>query len=124
MRDWCGARCVVSCAARVFREAGGRVSTNVRVRDMDLAAHTEGDGRQLEVVVDGLPLFGGAQLAVDATLVCARRRDGSARPRAAATDGVALAAARKLKERVYPELVRGTAGRARLVVLGAEVDGR
>ena len=57
------------------------------VRDLDLALPgAVADGRRLEVVVDGLPLFGGAQLAVDTTLVCALRRDG--RPtRAAVEDG-------------------------------------
>ena len=41
------------------REAGGRVSTHVMVRDLDLGDVHRVDGRQLEVVVDGLPLFGG-----------------------------------------------------------------
>ena len=50
------------------------------------------------VVVDGLHLFGGAQLAVDTTLVSTLHGDGSARRRAADEDGVALAAARKVKE--------------------------
>ena len=38
-------------------------------------------------------------------------------------DGVALAAARRRKERTYPELT-GQFGRARLVVLAGEVGGR
>ena len=46
-------------AARVCREAGGRVSTNLAVRDMDLGAHNHLDGRRLEIVVDGLPLWEG-----------------------------------------------------------------
>ena len=50
-----------------------------------------GDGRRL--VVDGLLLFGGAQLAVDTTLVSTLHGDGSARRRAVDEDGVALAAA-------------------------------
>ena len=62
---------LTSAAARICREAGGRVTTNVVVRDLDLAAPNVGDARRLEVVVDGLPLFGGAQLAVDTTLVSA-----------------------------------------------------
>ena len=52
-----------SAAARVCREAGGRVSANVRVQDMDLAAPNQLDNRRIEVVVNGLPLFHGAQLA-------------------------------------------------------------
>ena len=60
-----------SVMARVCREAGGRVTTNVMIRDLDLIQPGVVDARRLEVVVDGLFLFGGAQLAVDGT---ARRR--------------------------------------------------
>ena len=60
---------VESAATRVCREAGARVTTNVMIRDMDLAAPEAWEGRRIEIVADGLPLFGGAQLAVDATLV-------------------------------------------------------
>ena len=35
-----------------------------------------GDNRRLEVVADGLPLFGGVQLAIDTTLVSALQGDG------------------------------------------------
>ena len=51
-----------SCAARICREAGARVSQNIRVQDLDLLPVPE-------VVVDGLPLFHGAQLAIDTTMV-------------------------------------------------------
>ena len=83
----------------------------------------QNDGRRLEVVVDGLPVYGGAQLAVDTTLVSALHCDGSARRGAAARDGVALAEARRRKERTYPELVQ-PGRRARLVVVAGEVGGR
>ena len=53
-----------SIMARICREAGGRV------RDMDVQAPLAGDSRRLEAVVDGLPVRGGAQVAVDTTLVC------------------------------------------------------
>ena len=56
-------------AAQVCREAGARVSTNVHVRDLDLADLNAVDGRRLEVVADGLSLWHGAQLATDTTLV-------------------------------------------------------
>ena len=75
--------------------------TNVMVRDFDSGIPLVGDARRLEVVVDGLPLFSGRQLAVDATLVGALHADGSARP---------------LEERTYPELVRSWP--ARLAVGG------
>ena len=49
-------RCAVERAtARVCREAGERVATNVR--DLDIAAPNPRDGRRLEIVVDGLPLL-------------------------------------------------------------------
>ena len=44
-----------SAAARVCREAGVRVSTNVSVRDLDLLPLQHVDARRLEVVADGLP---------------------------------------------------------------------
>ena len=34
-----------------------RVSTNILVRDLDLVAHNNLDGRRLEVVADGLTLW-------------------------------------------------------------------
>ena len=51
-------------AARICREAGGRVRTNMFVRGHGFGCSVNHGGR-LEVVVDGLPLHGGAQLAVD-----------------------------------------------------------
>ena len=90
---------------------------------MDLTAFDVMDSRRLEVVADGLTAFRGAQLAIDTTLVSALRRDGTARPGAVTRAGVALAAARRKKERTYPELT-GEGGRARLVVLAAEVGSR
>ena len=58
MRGWA----LQIIAARICCE-DGRVTSNVLVRDLDLALPgAVADGRRLEVVVDGLPLFGGAQL--------------------------------------------------------------
>ena len=88
---------------------------------MDLVRPDVYDTRRLEVVVDGLSLFGSVQ-AVDTTVVSALLMGKHGR-NAARRDGVALEAARRRKERTYPELTsRG--GRARLVVLGVEVGGR
>ena len=64
-------------------EKRARVSLHVRVQDLDLA--------------DGLPLFMGAQLAVDTTIVSVLKRDGSARTRCANVDGASLEAARRRK---------------------------
>ena len=77
-----------SVAARVCREAGARVRTNVFVRDMDLANHENLDGRRLEVVADGLPLHGGAQLAIDTTMVSPLHSNGVARRGASTGKGL------------------------------------
>ena len=68
-----------SVTARICREAGGTVATNVMVRDLDLAAFAGADGRRSEV--DGLPLFGGSQLAVDALVSALHANSGSERRR-------------------------------------------
>ena len=70
-----------------------------------------------------LPLWHGAQLAVDTTLVCPVSRDGRPRRHGDSRPGVALeTAARKKREQTCPELL--AAGRCKLVVLGLEVGGR
>ena len=112
-----------SAAASVCREAGARVSLNVRVQDMDLARPNILDNRRLEIVADGLPLFMGAQFAVDTTIVSILKRDGSVRTRCATVDGASLEAACRRKEATYPKLT-GRNGRTKLVVLGCEVGGR
>ena len=74
--------------ARICREGGARVSTNVMVRDLDLS-HVPGvDGRRLEVVAEGLSLFGGRPTC-DRCDIGQRRRDGTARL-GAHTPGAAL----------------------------------
>ena len=88
---------IESTGARICREAGDRVTVNMRVRDMDLALPQAQDRRRLEIVADGLALFGGMQLAVVSPLHCG----GTARPGAGDT-GVALVQARRKKERTYP----------------------
>ena len=89
-----------SAAGRICREAGGRVTSNVLIRDLDLP-----------VPANGLPLFD-ASWPLTPPLVCALHCDGSPHNGAADADGVVLQAARRRKERTYPELVgprtRGT----------------
>ena len=109
-------------AARVCREAGARVAENVLLRDMNVAGISGHDGRNIEVVANGLPLWGGAQLAVDTTLVCPVRRNGTPQPGAATTDGTQLQTARTRKEQRYHELLASR--RCRLVVMALEVGGR
>ena len=100
---------------RICRETGGRVTTNVMVRDLDLTKPHIADTRRLEVVAASVR---GAQLAID--------HDCEHTPceaRSAHVDGAALSAARRRKERTYSELI-DRPGRVRLVVLGVEVCGR
>eukprot|EP00439_Symbiodinium_sp_Y106_P063333 s3121_g9.t2 len=95
-----------------------RVARNVRVADMNIDVPV-GDARRIEVVCNGLPLWHGAQLAVDATLVSPLTRDGQPQPAANAQPGVALARAEQRKRRhTYPELLR--ARRCPFVVFGIE----
>ena len=53
--------------ARICREAGARVKCNTRLRDMNVGV-TSTDERNIEVLAQDLPCFGGAQLAIDVTL--------------------------------------------------------
>ena len=69
--------------ARTCLETGSRVTTNVLLRERDFGLANDAAGRRLDVVADGRPLFGGAQLDVDTTVVSALRNDGTARPHAA-----------------------------------------
>ena len=95
----------LECGSTGVPRGRARVSTNIPVREMDLAAHHAHhnlDGRRLEVVADGLTLWHGAQLAIDATLVSPLRRDGSARFRAADQDGAVLMEARRRKKEPIP----------------------
>ena len=95
-----------SAAARVCREAGARVSTNVRVQDMDLPPRGDAVNRRIEVVADRLPLFHGGQLAIDTTLVSPLSRNGAAKRQCAGTDGAATVQARRHKEHTYPEMAQ------------------
>ena len=112
-----------SAAARICREAGARVTTNVFVRDLDMGVPNALDDRRLEVVADGLPLHGGAQLAIDTTMVSPLHADGTPHKLAATMDGAVCVDARRRKERTYPELL-APRSRAKLVVLALEVGGR
>ena len=113
---------VESAVEQICREAGARVSTNVMIRDLDIAGSNT-DARRLEVVAEGLSIFGGVQLALDATLVSTHHGDGTPLRKSDKMDGVALQLARRRKEARYPEL-SGSHGRARLVVIAGEVGGR
>ena len=107
-------------AARICREAGATVSTNVLVRDLNTHT-TQHDDRRIEVIANGLPLWNGCQIAVDTTLVSPSTAAGQPRRHQGSTAAAPLRIARRAKTRTYPELTG--AGRARLVVLGIETGG-
>ena len=88
-------------AARICREAGARVATNIFLHDLNLGLPLT-NGRRLEVVAHGLPAFGGVQVAVDVTLVSPLRRDGSSRSRADHEPGLALRTAADGARRLRP----------------------
>ena len=71
-------------AARNCREAGTRVTTNTLLTDLNIPSRHRLDQRRSEVIANGLPLYHGAQIAVDTTLVSPltassqpRRRQGT-----------------------------------------------
>ena len=108
--------------ARVCGEAGARVAENVFLQDMNLQGIFSCDGQQIEVVANGLRLWGGEQLAVDTILISPVRRNGHPQPGADVADGVQLLEARRRKEAKYWELLHSR--RCRLVVIALEVGGR
>ena len=77
-------------AARICREAGARVTTNARSIDLNIDHVDTQDDRRIEVIANGLPLWGGAQLAVDTTLVSPLTRAGHPRMRRGQYRGTAL----------------------------------
>ena len=107
--------------ARVFREAGARVVENFFLRDSSVPV-PPGDGRRIEILATGLPLYRGVPLAVDASMVSALHADGRPWAGAAGADGVAIARAEKAKAAVYPELAHSST--LRLVTVACEVGGR
>jgi hypothetical protein len=58
--------------ARVCREAGARVQTNVFLWNLNFRQPIT-DGRRKEVLATGLPCYTGAQLAIDITVSCQGR---------------------------------------------------
>ena len=60
--------------ARICREAGARVRFNAYLWDMNVRVRAD-DARQIEVLAQDLPCFGGSQLAVDVTLRSALGRE-------------------------------------------------
>ena len=107
--------------ARIFWEAGAQVRYNAYFRDTNIEVSTM-DELRVEVLAQDLPCFGGAQLAVDVTLVSASCSTGEPQPHAAEVDGAVLGRAPHVKEATNPELAASERGR--LVVLAIETGGR
>ena len=92
-------------AARVCREGGARVATNVFLRNVNADVPLAGS-RRIEVLANGLPLWQGAQAPVDTTFFSSVGQDGTARACADRVPGkAAVDAARQKCEATYPELL-------------------
>ena len=108
--------------ARVCREGGARVSTNAFLRDMNISNIDVRDGRRIEVLANGLSLYHGTQVAIDATIISPLKANGRAAHNSNRYDGAAIREAIKVKERTYPELVNNP--RCKLLVAPVEIGGR
>ena len=97
------------CVARTCREAGAREKENQLLRDLNIVVPVT-DQRRIEVIANGLPFWGGKQLAVYTTVVSALSGRGVARGR---WDGQAIHEA---------QLVDGS--RCHVLVMAFEVAGR
>jgi len=112
-----------ACLARVCREGGARVKTNALVRELNVPHVRPEDGRRIEVIAEGTPLYGGPQVAIDATLVCPLSRSGEPKFNSHAVDGAAL------KERTKDKETKDCADvvashRCRFLTAGMAVGGR
>ena len=85
------------------------MTCNTLVRDLNVVV-ARFDDRRIEVIANGLPLWNGAQLAVDTTIVPPLTANGVARSLRDPARPIALQEARRRKEATYPELV-GNGGR-------------
>ena len=116
-----------SCAARICREAGARVSTNIRVQDLDLLPGGQLDDRRLEVVADGLPSLPRCPVGDRHDFGQSCRADGTTtRDSVPPETGLLSTRHDRTKERRYPELT-GEYGRARAwlsLLARLEADGR
>ena len=107
-------------AARICREAGARVARNIRLADMNVDVPVA-DARRIEVVANGLPLWHGSQLALDATIVSPLTRLGEAH--LPMSSPAALSMLQRAASDIKPTR-SSSARRCRLVVVGIEVGGR
>ena len=95
--DYAHAQLDPNAHSPVFREAGATVRWQAKLRNMNVTVSAN-DERAIEVLASGLPLFQGAQLAVDITIRSVLTASGAAVPNTSHTDGVVLLQARREKE--------------------------
>ncbi len=107
--------------ARVLREAGARAVDNFFLRDTSVSVPAS-DGRRIEILATGLPVYRGVPMAIDASMVSALHAGETPWSKAASEDGVAIRRAETDKATAYPELVRSPL--LRLVTVACEVGGR
>ena len=91
---------------------------NQLLRDLNIVAPAD-DQRRIEVIVNGLPFWGGKQVAIDTTVVSALTGRGVARCR---RQGQAIHQAEQDKRHTFPNLLTGT--RCHFLVMAFEVAGR
>lgn len=108
--------------AWVFREAGTRVQENVFLRDTNLPLIAADDGRRLEIVATGLPLYLGVPLGVDCTRGSPLHTDGSPWAHAAEEDGIAIKRLERDKADTHSDLVGNSS--LRLTTLAMVTSGR
>ncbi|OLP80708.1 hypothetical protein AK812_SmicGene38836 [Symbiodinium microadriaticum] len=110
--------------ARVCKEARATVAANVLFRDLHIITRQDDDRQKREVIANGLPLWGGVQLAVDTNFISAL--DANGRPRQHQRNIVYCRCRpphRTLKQRAYPPRALARLVCC-LVVLALEVAGR
>jgi len=90
---------------RILREASKRVRENVMLRDTAVPTINPADGRKIEIVATGLPVYRGVPLAIDVTFISPLHADGSPWPHAVERPGVSFKRALRQKHRTYSELV-------------------
>ena len=111
--------------ARVFREAGAQVTQQKCMSELDLGVQGL-DGRRVDFVAYGLPIFSGMPIAGDSTMVSPVTGAGTAIAVKAGTQaGVALERATAKKHKTYPEFTSySIAPKAKFYPLPCEVGGR
>ena len=114
-------RAAEACSGHLSVRAQSQVVVQQWLINTTIPGVDPADHRRMDFVLRGTSPLEEVQCC-DVTLVSPIRKDGTAIFLADEEPGVALARARRRKERTYPELLQS--GRARLVVLAAELRGR